>query len=48
MILDSRAPFPRPCGPTSAASLIKDAGTECMKMMAAVNQVDFAAVALVG
>uniref|UniRef100_A0A1I7XIN0 ubiquitinyl hydrolase 1 n=1 Tax=Heterorhabditis bacteriophora TaxID=37862 RepID=A0A1I7XIN0_HETBA len=45
--IDSRAPFPRPLGPTSCDTLVKDAGLACNHLMKELNNVSFAAMALI-
>lgn len=45
--IDSRAPFPRPLGATSGDTLVKDAGAACKHFMEKLDNVSFAAMALV-
>ncbi|KAK5975392.1 Ubiquitin carboxyl-terminal hydrolase [Trichostrongylus colubriformis] len=45
--IDSRAPFPRALGPTSGDTLVKDAGAACKHFMEKLDNVSFAAMALV-
>ncbi|PIO77354.1 ubiquitin carboxyl-terminal hydrolase, family 1 [Teladorsagia circumcincta] len=45
--IDSRAPFPRALGGTSGDTLVKDAGVACKDLMEKLDNVSFAAMALV-
>uniref|UniRef100_A0A7I5EDI0 Ubiquitin carboxyl-terminal hydrolase n=1 Tax=Haemonchus contortus TaxID=6289 RepID=A0A7I5EDI0_HAECO len=45
--IDSRAPFPRALGTTSGDTLVKDAGAKCKQLMEKLDNVSFAAMALV-
>lgn len=45
---DSRAPFPRPLGPTTPQTLVKDAGVAIMGHVSRIDELSFSAMALVG
>ncbi|KHJ83816.1 hypothetical protein OESDEN_16480, partial [Oesophagostomum dentatum] len=45
--IDSRAPFPRMIGVTTGDTLVKDAGAACKHLMEKLDNVSFAAMALV-
>uniref|UniRef100_A0A914ZRI4 Ubiquitin carboxyl-terminal hydrolase n=3 Tax=Parascaris univalens TaxID=6257 RepID=A0A914ZRI4_PARUN len=45
--IDSRAPFPRACGPTSESTFLKDAGQVCQQLMSKLDNVSFSALAIV-
>ncbi|KAJ1345942.1 hypothetical protein KIN20_000584 [Parelaphostrongylus tenuis] len=44
--IDSRAPFPRAIGETTGDTLVKDAGAACKQLMDELDNVSFAAMAL--
>ncbi|CAJ0577022.1 unnamed protein product, partial [Mesorhabditis spiculigera] len=45
--IDSRAPFPRPLGNTTPDTLVKDAGVHVQKLMSQMDNISFAAMAIV-
>ena len=44
---DSRAPFPRPLGPTSDDTLVRDAGASAQELMSKLDNISFSALAIV-